>query len=157
MKHGRTGRLSAMAALLLLVTSACGRASSSDTPACVGTSAEAQPASISGAILYGSEDPFLRVYAREVSTGHVQWVSPEEGGLTYTISDLPPGTYVVVGWFYALGASGAYTSLDTVVAEGEGEMRACEEAIVEIELQPGEAYTGADIGCWGGDFFGLVE
>ena len=46
-----------------------------------------------------------------------------------------------------MGASGAHTSLDTVVAETEGQMRACEEAIVEIELQPGEAYTGADIEC----------
>lgn len=157
MKLGRTRRLSAMIALLLLVTSACSGDSSSDTPSSVVSSTDGQLASISGAILYGSEDPFLRVYAREVSTGHVQWVSPEEGGLTYSITDLPSGTYVVVGWFYALGASGAYTSLDTVVAEGEDEMRACEGAIVEIELQPGEAYTGADIGCWGGDFFSLAE
>jgi hypothetical protein len=97
------------------------------------------------------------VYACEVNTGHVQWVSAAEGGATYTITGLAPGKYVVVGWFYALGASGAYTSLDTVVAEGVDQMRACEQAILEIDLQPGEAYTGADIGCWGGDFFSLTE
>jgi hypothetical protein len=56
-----------------------------------------------------------------------------------------------------MGASGAYTSLDTVVAETEDQQRACEDAILEIVLQPGEAYVGADIGCWGGDFFGLAE
>jgi hypothetical protein len=56
-----------------------------------------------------------------------------------------------------MGASGAYTSLDTVVAETEGQMRDCEEAIVESKRQPGEAHGGADIGCWGGDFFSLTE
>ena len=157
MNHTRMGRLCLMVALSLLVTSACGGTSSSGTPTSAATSSQAELASISGAILYASEDPFLRVYAREVNAGWVQWVGPDEGGLTYTIPDLPPGTYVVVGWFYALGASGAYTSLDAVVAEGESQMHACEQAIVEIELESGEAYTGADIGCWGGDFFSLVE
>jgi hypothetical protein len=127
------------------------------TPALIKPPQATQLASISGRILYETNDPFLRVYAREINTGQVYWVNPGEGNLTYTISDLPSGTYVVVGWFYPMGASGAYTSLDTVVAETEGQQRACEEAIVEIELQPGEAYVGADIGCWGGDFFGLAE
>ncbi len=36
-------------------------------------------------------------------------------------------------------------------------MRACEEAIIRIELAPGEEYADADIGCWGGDFFDLTE
>lgn len=114
-------------------------------------------ASISGRILAELSDPFLRVYAREVDTGHVLWVGAGEGNFTYTIPDLPPGTYVVVGWFHPMGASGAYTSLDTVIAEGEDEMHACEEAIVYIELSPGEEYSGADIGCWGGDFFDLTR
>ena len=119
--------------------------------------AMSQLASISGRILNEVNDPFLRVYAREVNTGHVYWVSPGENNFTYTIPDLPSGTYVVVGWYHPMGASGAYTSLDTIIAEGEDEMMACEEAIVTIELAPGEEYIGADIGCWGGDFFGLVE
>jgi heat shock protein HslJ len=119
----------------------------------------APPASISGRIAFDTDlvDPGLRVYAREVNTGQLYWINPGEGNMTYTIPDLPPGTYVVVGWFHPLGASGAYTSLDTVMADGVEQQQACEGAIVEIELQPGEAYAGADIGCWGGDFFGLVE
>jgi hypothetical protein len=157
MKMQRPFRLSAAVALSLLVTSACEGTSPGSLPGSVEIPTVAQLASISGKVLYGSGDPFLRVYAREVNTGIVQWVTPPEGELAYAIPDLPAGTYVVVGWFHPLGASGAYTSLDTVVAETEGQMRACEEAIVEIELQPGEAYAGADIGCWGGDFFSLAE
>jgi hypothetical protein len=127
------------------------------TPVFIEPPRATQLASISGRILYRTSDPFLRVYAREVNTGQLCWVNPGEGNLTYTISNLLPGTYVVVGWFHPMGASGAYTSLDTVVAETEDQQRACEDAILEIVLQPGEAYVGADIGCWGGDFFGLAE
>jgi hypothetical protein len=136
--------------------SKAGRRSTS-TPASVETPTVAPLASLSGRILLGAGDPFLRVYAREVNTGQVYWVQPGEGNSTYTIPDLPPGTYVVVGWFHPMGVSGAYTSLDTILAETEEQMHACEEAIVEIELQAGEAYASADIGCWGGDFFGLTE
>jgi hypothetical protein len=64
---------------------------------------------------------------------------------------------VIVGWFHPMGASGAYTSLDTVVAETPDQMAACEKAIVQIELHAGEAYTGAEFGCWGGDCFELTE
>jgi len=115
------------------------------------------PGSISGRILYETSDPFLRVYVRDVNTGQVYSVTPGEGSLTYTIPDLPAGTYVVVGWFHPMGASGAFTSLDTVIAETADQQRACEEAIIEIELQAGEMYDGADIGCWGGDFFDLTQ
>ena len=114
-------------------------------------------ASISGRILYEASDPNLRVYAHNVVNGAVAWVNPPKGSLTYTITDLEPGTYVVVGWYYPMGASGAYTSLDVVIAEGQAQMDACVEAIIRIELEAGEAFSGADIGCWGGDFFGLTE
>lgn len=115
------------------------------------------PGNISGRILYEAKDPFLRVFAREINTGQIFSVEPETDDLTYAIPDLPPGTYVVVGWFHPMGASGAYTSLDTVIAETEGQQRACEEAIVKIELQAGETYDGANIGCWGGDFFDFAQ
>jgi hypothetical protein len=118
MEQRRVVHLWLTVAPMLLVTSACGGTSSSGSPTSVATAIEDRPASISGTILYESDDPFLRVYAREVTTGRVQWVRPDEGVQTYSITDLQPGTYVIVGWFYELGASGAYTSLDTVVAEG---------------------------------------
>ena len=121
------------------------------------TPQNASLASISGRILYETSDPGLRVYARNVVSGAITWVNPPEGSLTYTIPNLEPGSYVVVGWFYPMGASGAYTSLEVVIAEGEAQMNACLEGIMRIELEPGEAFSGADIGCWGGDFFGLAE
>jgi hypothetical protein len=127
------------------------------TPAFVELPSAIPFASISGKVLIETSDPFLRVYAREVNTGKVYWVNPGEGNLIFTVSNLPPGTYVVVGWFYPMGASGAFTSLDTVIAETEGQQQACERAIIEIELDAGEKYVGADIGCWGGDFFDLTQ
>jgi len=150
-------RLSALIIFPMLAASACTALWSTPLPPASQRPSVPVLASISGTVLFQSGDPLLRVYAREVNTGQVVWVSPGEGGHAYTIPDLPWGTYVVVGWFHPLGASGAYTSLDTVAAETEAQMRACEKAIVEIELQPGEQYSGADIGCWGGDFFGLTE
>jgi hypothetical protein len=127
------------------------------TPALIEPPLATQLTSISGKILYETSDPFLRVYAREINTGQVYWVNPEDSNLSYRIPDLPAGEYVVVGWFHPMGASGAYTSLNIVVAETDVQQRECEEAIMEIKLQPGEDYVGADIGCWGGDFFGLTE
>jgi hypothetical protein len=148
---------SAAIALLAFLTSACEVPSSGSTSGPLETRSQLSAGSISGNILYGAGDPLLRVYAREVNSGEVYWVEPGEGASAYTIPDLPPGTYVVVGWFRPLGASGAYTSLDTALAETVDQQQACEENIVEIDLQPGAAYTGADVGCWGADFFGLAE
>lgn len=121
----------------------------------ISTSNQKATASISGRILFESSSD-LRIYAREVESGQVSWI-PGEGKQTYTITDLPAGKYVIVGWYHPFGASCAYTSLDIVVAEGADQMTACEEAIVTIELSPGEDFTGADIGCLGGNFFDLTE
>jgi len=60
------------------------------------------PGSISGRILLEIKDPILRVFAREVNTGQVYPVQPEAGSLSYAVLDLPPGTYVVVGWFHPM-------------------------------------------------------
>jgi hypothetical protein len=150
-------RFTAAIVLSGLLTSACTAPSSTSTPVPEETSTQAPLGSISGRILYEVNDPFLRVYVRELNSAQVYWVEPGEGNFTYTIPDLPPGTYVVVGWFHPTGASGAYTSLDTVLAETAAQQQDCEDKIVEIELQPGAAYMGADIGCWGGDFFSLAE
>ncbi len=157
MNHQRSFHLLATVVLILLVTSACTSPLSTVSTTAVDTSTVPPFASISGTILLESEDPSLWIYAHEAHSGEVYSINPQAGARTYTIPDLPAGAYVVVGWFKPMGASGAYTSLDTVIAEGEDQMRACEEAIMDIELEPGEPYTGADIGCWGGDFFALTE
>jgi hypothetical protein len=156
MNHQRSFHSLATAGLILLIASACASPLSDASPMAAETSTISTLGSISGTILLESEDPFLWIYANEVISGEVYSISPQAGARTYTIPDLPAGTYVVVSWFKPMGASGAHTALDTVIAEGGEQVRACEEAVVEIELEPGEEYTGADIGCWGGDFFDLT-
>ncbi len=99
----------------------------------------------------------LRVYARELTAGQVTYVEVSEGSTTFTIPDLPVGTYVVVAWFYPSGVSGGYTSLDTVMAESAAEQEACTTALIQIPLAPGENYHDVTIGCWGGDFFQFAE
>ncbi len=98
----------------------------------------------------------LRVFAHEIHTGQIANIQTREGECVYTIPDLPAGNYLVVGWAYPSGAAGAYTSLETVMAVGLEEAQACEEAIVTIALKPGENFSGADVGCWGGDFFAIA-
>jgi len=144
------------AALLFFATASCTPPLLTATSMPTSTPMVAAPGSISGSIRLSSSDPSLWIFAREVNTSRVHGVNPPAGAGTYTINDLPAGTYVVVGWFKPLGVSGAYTSLDVVLAEGADRMRACEEAIVTIELAPGEQYAGADVGCFGGDFFDLA-
>jgi heat shock protein HslJ len=98
----------------------------------------------------------IRVFAHEINSGQITDIQTQEGDCAYTIPDLQVGNYLVVGWVYPGGASGAYTSLETVMAVGLEEAQDCEEAIVTIALKPGEDFTGADIGCWGGDFFDIA-
>jgi hypothetical protein len=142
MSHQRSSLWWTTMVLALLVASAC-RPPSAATP---------PRGSISGAILAETGDPFLRVYAREVNSGEVRWIALQEGESTYPSRDLLPGTYVIVGWFHPLGASGAYTSLDTVMAEGEEQMRACEKALVRIELKRGWRMAAPISGAGAGTF-----
>jgi len=97
------------------------------------------------------------VFAHETNTHQVTHIQTGEGECTYTLTGLSPGDYLVVGWYYPGGASGAYTSLDTVIAASAGEVRACEGAITQITLAPGQHFEGADLGCWGGNFFILAD
>jgi len=98
----------------------------------------------------------LRVFAHEIESGQITYIQTQEGDCAYTIPDLQAGSYLVVGWTYPGGASGAYTSLETVMAKGLEEAQTCKESIITIPLMPGEDFTGADIGCWGGDFFDIA-
>jgi heat shock protein HslJ len=121
-------------------------------------SANSALGSISGTIRIQGEHYYeVRVFAHELNTGQVSSIQTQEGDRTYTITDLPAGDYLVVGWYYPSGVSGAFTSLETVMAVGAEEAQACEGAIVTIALKPGEVVSGADIGCWGGDFFDIAQ
>ena len=98
----------------------------------------------------------IRVFAHEIKSGQITDIQTQEGDCIYTIPNLPVGSYLVVGWAYPSGASGAYTSLETVMANGLEEAQTCKEAIISIPLKPGEDFSGADIGCWGSDFFDIA-
>ncbi len=99
----------------------------------------------------------LRIYARELTTGQVTYIDVPDGATSFTIPDLPVGTYIVVAWFYPGGVSGGYTALDTLMAEGAAEQEACTMALIQIPLAPGENYHDVTIACWGGDFFDFVQ
>jgi hypothetical protein len=157
MSYQRPFRMLTACLFTVLLASACTPPLPAATATPMATSTPPPRGSISGAIMLESEDPFLWIFAHGVNTGLVHSVNPPAGARTYAIADLPAGEYVVVGWFKPMGVSGAYTSLATTLAEGEDQMRACEEAMIHIQLEPGEKYDGADIGCFGGDFFGWAK
>ncbi len=137
---------------------ACNNLTQENNPTLESKSVHPELGSISGTIR--TDHDFcgsIRVFAHEIESGQITDVQTHEGDCTYTIPDLQAGSYLVVGWAYPGGASGAYTSLETVMAVGFEEAQACEEAIITIPLKPGEDFTGADIGCWGGDFFDIAS
>jgi len=126
--------------------------------AAVGTppppSPDPETASISGEILTTtSERPALRLFARKVVLGHVYSVDVAQGQPSYTIDRLPAGTYVVVAWYAPQGVAGGYTSDLTLAAASAEEQDACGHALVLIKLEAGQTFTGADIRCWGANFF----
>jgi len=111
-------------------------------------------ASISGEILTTTPDrPALRLFAREVVLGRVYSVDVAQGQPTFTIDHLPEGTYVVLAWYAPQGLAGGYTSVLTLAAASVEEQDACGHALVLVKLAPGEAFRGADIRCWGANFF----
>ncbi len=111
-------------------------------------------ASISGEILTTTaERPALRLFAREVVLGRVYEVHVPQGQPAYSIEHLPAGTYVVVAWLAPQGVAGGYTSDLTLAAASVEEKDACGHALVLVKLEPNQVFTGADIRCWGANFF----
>ena len=114
--------------------------------------------SISGKILPVAPDSgptgTTRVGAHEIATGRVTLVDVPEGQTTYTITGLPAGTYVVIGWVYPNGVTGAYTLTGISTAKTSSEQMTCNNSMESITLEPGKMdFTGADIGCWAGDYY----
>ncbi len=115
---------------------------------------DAATASISGEILTTTaERPGLQLFAREVVLGRVYETTVAQGQPRYTIDHLPAGTYVVVAWLAPQGVAGGYTSDLTLAAASVEEQDACGHALVLVKLAPGQAFSGADIRCWGANFF----
>ncbi|HEY5571520.1 MAG TPA: hypothetical protein VIK64_00780 [Anaerolineales bacterium] len=80
---------------------------------------------VNGSISYieGQESPGLRVVAFSQDTEYWYWVYTQPGQTTYTLTDLPPGTYHLVA-YDGEGRAGAYANsnhdlTDVVVNSGE--------------------------------------
>jgi hypothetical protein len=117
-------------------------------------SADPRTASISGEILTTTaERPALLLFAREVVLGRVYSVEVAQGQPTYTIGRVAGGTDVVVAWYAPQGVAGGYTSDLTLAAASVEEQDACGHALVLVKLEAGQAFGGADIRCWGANFF----
>ncbi len=117
--------------------------------------------SISGNILPVAPDSgpagITRVGAREVNTGRVTLIDVPAGQTTYTIPGLMVGTYNVIGWIYPDGVTGAYTKTGISTVKTSVEQLKCNNSVEEITLGPGKMdFTGADIGCWAGDYYFLL-
>jgi hypothetical protein len=165
-------------ALLALGTVACGAATTTavatvrpaDTIAAPATAtpevvaATATPSgplgSISGAIKpppVQQPGTAMRILARDVNQSLVYFVDLPIDSATYTIGNLPMGTYYVFGWYSPNGLPGAHTSSSILVAETSSDQLTCSNALAKIKLTVGRPdFQGADIACWGGDYFTLM-
>jgi hypothetical protein len=123
----------------------------------LGTKApDGQTGSITGAIRHSGLPDAMRIYWRELATGKVGYIEVTKSDTTYTIGGLAAGDYNVISWYWPQGASGAVTTTNIVTAKGAAEQQTCKSSVRAIHVDPGQAVAGADIGCWGGDFFFLV-
>jgi hypothetical protein len=112
--------------------------------------------SISGAIHHSGVASDFTLFWREVNTGKVNHKKVTKNETTYTISDLAPGDYNVISWYDPQGASGAVTTTNIITTNGAAQQQACKAGLRKIHVDAGQAVTGADIGCWGGDYFFLL-
>jgi hypothetical protein len=118
------------------------------TPTPTATSTvQARTASISGRLIYPSEYiPPQRIVAYEVKTGYYYWVRTALGNSSYTISNLPAGTYKVVSYAQIEGVTGLmagytpYAACNFTCAENH--------TLIEFELKEGEHKTGIDPIDW---------
>lgn len=104
-------------------------------------------ASISGKLIYPSDHiPPQRVIAFEVKTGYYYWVRTATGNASYTISNLPAGTYRVVSYKISESPTG--------LKAGYTPFAACnftcaeDHSLIEFELKEGEHKTGIDPIDW---------
>ncbi len=90
---------------------------------------------ISGKLSYPSESiPPLHVVAFNTETSYYYWVATNTNQGSYTITNLPPGTYHVIAYNQA-GLPGAYAN-------------ATNHAPLDVVVMAGQTTSGADISDW---------
>jgi hypothetical protein len=124
--------------------------------------------SISGNILptgYPQPATSLKIFAREKDAGTVFSADVAVDATSYTISNIPPGVYNVFAWYYSKGLAGAYTMTSTnlktatqiIIAGNSSDQFTCTNSLVDITIAAGKMdFQGADLACWGGDFFSYI-
>jgi hypothetical protein len=116
--------------------------------------------SISGKIIpIGAPQPAtsLKIFAREKTEGTTYTLDLSIDQTSYSISNIPPGVYNVFAWYYPKGLAGAYTSTKIILAETSSDQFTCTNSLLDINLSVGNMdFSGADIACWGGDFFSYL-
>jgi hypothetical protein len=123
----------------------------------IGTKApDQQTGFISGIIHHAGIPDAMRIYWREIHSGKVGFIEVIKTDTVYKISGLIPGDYNIISWYWPQGASGAVTTTNIISANGAAQQQTCKASLRKIHLDAGQNYIGADIGCWGGDFFFLV-
>jgi len=116
--------------------------------------------SISGKIIpIGSPQPAtsLKIFAREKNAGTIYTTDFSIDVTSYTISNIPPGVYNIFAWYYQGGLPGAYTSAKITFAGTSEDQFNCTNSLLDITISTASLdFTGADIDCWGGNFFSYL-
>jgi hypothetical protein len=116
--------------------------------------------SISGNIVptgYPQPANSLKIFAREKNAGTIYTTDFSIDVTSYTISNIPPGVYNVFAWYYKGGLPGAYTSAKVTVAQTSEDQFNCTNSLLDITISTSSLnFTGADIDCWGGNFFSYL-
>lgn len=117
--------------------------------------------SISGNIIpIGSPQPAdtLKIYARARDAGTIYSSDISPDATSYSISNIPPGVYNVFAWYSPSGLAGAYTSAKITFAGTSSDQFNCTNSLLDITLSAGTMdFQGADMACWGGDFFSYFQ
>lgn len=116
--------------------------------------------SISGAIIpIGSPQPApsLKIFVREKNQGTVYTTDIPLDATSYTVSNIPLGVYNVFAWYYSKGLAGAYTSTKITFAGTSEDQFNCTNSLVDVTISADKLnFSGADMACWGGDFFSYI-
>jgi len=110
----------------------------------------ASTGSIAGRLNYPADSlPAMYVVAYRVGTHDYQYIITQAGQSTYTIEELPPGTYNVIaytvgGGSFPAGFAGGYTKAVTCGLAPE----CANHTLVDVSVAAGEVATGANVLDW---------
>jgi hypothetical protein len=116
---------------------------------------EPRTGSLSGNLSYPSEFiPPLRVVATDVLTDQYYYVDTLKDQFTYSIDNLPPGTYHVIAYYTPLDVHTGQPGPSTLAA-GYSQSVLCgltvdcsDHSLIDVVVEPGQTVTDIDPGDW---------